>query len=72
MTKLEYDELKEFPAEIVTMKPYYVNNEMIMRRGDTFTAIRKETLGKNDYSVIDSNGHPHYYEYCDVLPKVKD
>ena len=69
MTKNQYDNLNTFPVQLVTITPYYLNNRMYLKMGEDFTGIRKETLGKDDYSIIDSNGHPHYYDNCELKIK---
>lgn len=67
MTFVQYTNLKLFPMEMISICSYYVNGEKILRRGQVFIAVRIETIGKNDFSVIDDKGHPHYYDSCNPL-----
>lgn len=68
MTKTEYDNLKTFPIEMVSLVRYDAGN-VSLKRGDSFLAVRKQTLGTDDYSVIDDSGHPHHFTGCDLLIK---
>lgn len=63
----EYQELS-FPVTLVTLCRYEAGN-IKLKCGDTFIGVRREKIGINDYSVIDSNGHPHHYSGCDKLMK---
>jgi len=64
MTKQDYDNHNIFPVEMVTLVPYDSNGKRIYKRGDTFIAVEKKFLGGIDFSFIDSNGHPHYFDTC--------
>jgi hypothetical protein len=66
MTKNTYYNITKFPIEMVTIVPYQSDNTKL-RRGGLFKGIRKETLGKDDFSIIDENGHPHHYTGCNPL-----
>lgn len=68
MTKREFDNLKDFPVQMVTHTRYDASH-VTLKRGDEFTAMSKKQIGQDDFSVIDANGHPHYYEWCDLLYK---
>jgi len=66
MTKEEYDNLQGFPLSFITHVNYKVNQDTILFKGETFTGVEKKTLGIDDYSIIDKEGHPHYYNTCDL------
>lgn len=68
MTKKEFDSLNTFPVQMVT-KVRYEASWVELKPGDEFTGASKKTIGENDYSIIDSNGYPHYYADCDLLYK---
>lgn len=68
MTKEQYDKMLNFPIEMVTLIPY-TSKSGHLKAGATFIGVKKETIGEKDYSIIDSNGHPHYYDGCDPLYK---
>lgn len=73
MTKQEYDSLNKFPVDLVSTTRYEAKTNgqttFRLRKGDVFIGIRKETFGKDDYSIIDELGHMHHYSCCDVLFK---
>lgn len=71
MTREEYHTLNSFPVEMVTLSPYRAGKDMSYRlkSGDTFTAIGKVTLGKDDYSILDEFGYPHHFDGCNLLYK---
>lgn len=70
MTKEEYDKLDTFPVDMVTLVPYRAEKTKL-RRGGYFIGVKKEKIGESDFSIIDANGHPHYYDGCDLLYKDK-
>lgn len=70
MTKQEYDELNKFPMMMVSLVEYE-SEKTRLKKGDEFIGVKKEKIGEWDYSIIDSNGHPHYYEGCDLMDKNK-
>lgn len=68
MTKQEYDNLDKFPVMMVSLVEYDAERTKL-KKGDEFIGVKKEKIGESDYSIIDSNGHPHYYDGCDLLLK---
>ncbi|HUM52977.1 MAG TPA: hypothetical protein PK431_14230 [Chitinophagales bacterium] len=71
MTKKQFDKLTNFPVNMVSKVPYEAKLTKL-KRGDSFVGIGKTKLGEIDYSIIDSNGHPHYFLDCDLLCKDSD
>jgi len=73
MTKQEFDELADFPVEMVTNTPYEAKSSNVtvlkLKRGETFMAHGKRTVGKDDYSIVDQFGHLHHFDSCDLLYK---
>jgi len=73
MTKQEFEELSNFPVEMVTNTPYEAKSSNVtvlkLEKGETFVAYGKRTVGKDDYSIVDQFGHLHYFDSCDLLYK---
>lgn len=68
MSLFEFENIKDhhFPMEMVSLTEYESEHTKLCI-GDTFMAVRKQTLGRNDHSIIDQFGHPHYYLNCVIL-----
>ena len=66
MTKQEYDSIEAFPIEMVSTVRYK-SEKLKLKKGDTFIAVEKRTLGQDDFSFIDSYGSPHYFTGCEIL-----
>lgn len=65
MTKETYDLIVNFPVELMSTTNYKADRT-VLKRGDSFIAMFKKTIGENDHSFIDQNGHPHNYEGCKI------
>lgn len=66
MTKDLYNRIKVFPIEMVSLTRYEADKTNL-NKGDLFIGVSKKSIGAYDHSIIDHNGHPHYYEWCNPL-----